>query len=317
MPNAIRNLLEDAKRQMAASATYDQTGAVRHIIPKAPASVLARSIRELSLPPFLASQGLNQTRLPMATEAGKQTTFSSVLLQASRVSQAGARIILVAEADDAMQVPGGGIALQKRNAGFTLVEAASFALVPDADPLAVPPETGEVATSALPVYRDLIDLDTIPAYGFRVALSRADQKAYEDGQLSDCALASIALGIARAADAVLLAAINASTPANFTLAAAAASGFEFAELRALVGTAGTGAAIGQDGTLRAAGVLAELTDQSAATIVGSFSRAAVAVHEDIRLVAERTNKQGELVLTCWMNAQALLPMPGAFWKVGA
>ncbi|MEE1886220.1 hypothetical protein [Pseudomonas carassii] len=306
--NELRKLLEDAKRQVGATATYDQTGAVRHIMERVPASVLARSIRELSLPPFMASQGIHQVRMPKGTEAGKQTTFSSVLLEASRVSQAGARIILVAEAGNAVQVPGGGIALQKRNAGYTLVEAANFAMVDDGD---------EAADSALPIYRDMIDLDTMPSYGFRVALSRSEQKAFEDGELEDNALVSIALGIARAADQVLLAAIAASTSAAFSLGAAAALGVEFAELRALVGTAGNGAAVGQDGILRAAGVLAELTPVTAETIVGTFSRAAVAVHEDIRLVAERTNKQGELILTCWLNAQALLPLPGAFWKVGA
>lgn len=315
--NELRKLLEDAKRQVGASATYDQTGAVRHIIERVPASVLSRSIRELSLPSSMASQGMHQVRMPKGTEAGKQTTFSSVLLEASRVSQAGARVILVAEADDAVQMPGGGIALQKRNAGYTLVEAVNFAMVPDADPLAVPPETGEVSTSALPIYRDMIDLDTMPSYGFRVALSRSEQKSFEDGELEDSALVSIALGIARTADQVLLSAIAASTPAAFTLGAAAALGVEFVELRALVGTAGNGAAVGQDGTLRAAGVLAELTPVTAETIVGTFSRAAVAVHEDIRLVAERTNKHGELILTCWVNMQALLPLPGAFWKVGA
>ncbi|HCH0454861.1 hypothetical protein QK363_17180 [Pseudomonas aeruginosa] len=304
----IRKLLQDASRQSAANAIYDNAGNVRHVVPKAPASVLYRSIHEMSLPPFLAQQGLHQVRVPLGTEAGKKTTFSSVLLQASRVSQAGARIILVNEADDAQQIPGGGIALVKRNAGLTLVEAANFAVVADG---------ADVADSALPVYRDMIDLDTMPAYGFRVALSRAEQKAYEEGQLSDHALVSIALGIARVADQALVAAISASAPTTFSLGAAAALGIEFAELRALVGTTAFGASVGQDGTLRAAGVLAELTPVTAETIVGSFSRAAVAVHEDIRLVAERTNKQGELILTCWMNAQALLPLPGAFWKVGA
>lgn len=308
--NELLKLFNDAKRQVGATATYDQNGAVRHIMERAPASVLSRSIRELSLPPFMASQGMHQVRMPKGTEAGKQTTFSSVLLEASRASQAGARVILVSEADEPVQIPGGGggIALQKRNAGYTLVEAANFAEVADED---------DVANSSLPIYREMIDLDTMPSYGFRVALSRSEQKAFEDGELEDSALVSIALGIARAADQVLLAAIAASTPAAFTLGAAAALGVEFAELRALVGTAGNGAAVGQDGTLRAAGVLAELTPTVADTIVGSFSRAAVAVHEDIRLVAERTNKQGELILTCWLNAQALLPLPGAFWKVGA
>lgn len=306
--NELRKLFEDAKRQQAATVSYDQYGDVRHVMAKAPASVSSLNLRELSLPPFLANQGINQVRVPVGTEAGKKTTFSSVLLESSRVSQAGARIILVNEADDAISVPGGGIALQRRNAGYTLIEAANFAVVPDGN---------ELANSSLPIYRDLIDLETMPALGFRVALSRAEQLAYEGGQLADSALVSIALGIARAADTTLLSAIVASNPEAFSFGAAAALGVEFAELRALVGTAGTGAATGQDGTLRAAGVLAELTPTIAETIAGTFNRAAVAAHEDIRLVAERTNKQGELILTCWVNMQALLPLPGAFFKVGA
>lgn len=306
--NELRKLFEDAKRQLAANVTYDHAGEVRHVMPKVPASVSSLNLRELSLPPFLASQGMNQVRVPVGTEAAMKTTFSSVLLESSRVSQAGARIILVNEADDAIGIPGGGIALQRRNAGYTVIEAANFAVVPDGD---------ELANSALPIYRDLIDLETIPSLGFRVALSRTEQLAYESGQLTDSTLVSIALGIARAADATLLSAIVAGNPAAFSLGAAAALGVEFAELRALVGTAGAGAVTGQDGTLRAAGVLAELTPTVSETITGTFNRAAVAVHEDIRLVAERTNKQGELILTCWVNMQALLPLPGAFFKVGA
>ena len=306
--NELRNLIADAQRQHSTSVILDHHGDVRHVLPKAAASVSSLKLRELSLPPFIASQGLNQVRVPVGTEAGKKTTFDKVLLESSRVAQAGARIILVKEADDAIPVPGGGIALQRRNAGYTLIEAANFAVVPDGD---------ELANSTLPIYRDLIDLETIPALGFRVALTRAEQKAYESGQLADSALVSIALGIARAADATLLSAIVAGNPAAFSLGAAAALGVEFAELRALVGTAGTGAIPGQDGTLRAAGVLAELTPTIAETIAGTFNRAAVAVHEDIRLVAERTNTRGELILTCWVNMQALLPLPGAFFAVDA
>ncbi|WP_458370809.1 hypothetical protein [Pseudomonas fluorescens] len=306
--NELLKLFEDAKRQHGASFIYDHAGDVRHVLPKVPASVSSLNLRELSLPPFLASQGLNQVRVPVGTEAGRKTTFSSVLLESSRVSQAGARVILVNEADDAISVPGGGIALQRRNAGYTVIEAADFTLVDDGD---------DLANSVLPIYRDLIDLETIPALGFRVALTRAEQIAYEGGQLADSALVSIALGIARAADATLLSAIVAGNPAAFSLGAAAALGVEFAELRALVGTAGVGASVGQDGTLRAAGVLAELTPTVAETIAGTFNRAAVAVHEDIRLVAERTNTRGELILTCWVNMQALLPLPGAFFKVVA
>lgn len=317
MPNAIANLIEDARHQSAAAAIYDERGDVRHVIAKpAAASVSTLSLRELTLPPFVKG---TDTHIPMGIEAGKKITLSAALLTASRVAKAGASIILIENAPDpAQSIPGGGIVWQKRNTGFACIEPADFELVPDADPDAEPePLTGEVSTGTLAVYRDQIDLDTIPAYGFRVELSRADQKSFEDGVLADNALASIALGIARAADKALLSAIVESTPEAFTLAAAAEAGLEFSELRALVGTDAEGAAVGEDGTLRAAGVLAELTPTIAETVVGSFARSAVAVHEDIRLVAERTNVQGDLILTCWVNLQALLPLPGAFWTVEA
>ncbi|WP_349568442.1 hypothetical protein [Azotobacter salinestris] len=307
--NAVRALLDDAKRQSGERAFYNQDGTLRHVVKEpAAASVASLNLRELTVPAFLDGQGMHRSRSPLGESAGKVTTFSSALLLASRAHQAGAHIILVDEAPDAIQQPNGEIAWKRRNARFDVIEAATFAMVADG---------ANVADSALPVYRAMIDVDTMPSYGFRVPLSRADQKAYEGGQLEDATLVSIALGIARAADAALLSAIAASTPATFSLGAAAALGIEFAELRALVGTTGTGAAVGQDGTLRAAGVLAELTADTSATIVGAFNRAAVAVHADIRLVAERVNLHGELVLTCWINLQPLLPLPGAFWSVGA
>ncbi|MGK8941588.1 hypothetical protein ACRS81_12520 [Stutzerimonas stutzeri] len=316
--HALRTLLEDAKHQLGYSASYDQTGAVRHVIPKAAASVQTTSLRELTLPPFMAaSQGLHQVQTPFGTEAGKKTTFSEALLKASRVAQAGAKIIMVQQAAEAVGDLEGELAFKRRAARFDVIEAAKFALVPDADPLAVPPLTGEVSTSALPIYSAAIDVDTMPSYGFRVSLSRAEQRQYEDGQLADAALVAIAMGVARVADAALLSAVAASTSAAFSLGAAAALGLEFSELRALVGTAGTGAAVSQDGNLRAAGITAELTDQTAATIVGAFNRSAVAVFDDVTLVAERIGMNGDLALTCWVNMQPLLPLPGAFWTVGA
>lgn len=305
----LSDLLADAKRQTGYTVMHNPDGTVRHVNPKsAAASVVHVSMREMTLPPFLGGEGLHRTHCPVGEAAGKRTTLSAALLKASRVAQAGAHIILVEEAAEAVGDLDGGIAFKQRNARLDVIQPANFAAVPDGN---------EVAESPLPVLRAEINVDTIPSYGFRVILSRADAKKYEEGKLADAALASIAMGLARVADKALLSAIVASNPQAFNLAKAAALGVEFAELRALVGTSGNGAAVGQDGTLRASGVLAELTPDAAATIVGAWNRAGVAIMEDIGLVAERTNARGDLILTCWANAQALLPQPGAFFSVAA
>jgi len=303
----IANLLASAKNQLGYVASHDATGGVRHIQEKAAASVARHSLRAMELPTF-AADPLRIVHMPVGTEAGKKTKLSDAVLAGSRAAAAGARLVLIPAAAEPITAGNGEVYFTKRETRFDVIDAADFAVVTDA---------ADVTTSDLPVHRALVDLETMPALGFRVDLSRRDQKAYADGQLADTALASIALGLARAADQVLLAAIVASTPSAFTLAKAATAGFEFSELRALVGTAGTGAAVGQDGTLRAAGVMAELTPDAAATVVGSWSRAAIAVHEEITLTAERIDVNGGLTLTCWTNIQALLPLPGAFWTLGA
>lgn len=306
--NQLHELLENARRQLGFSATYNDDGSLRNSIRKPAAAVSRFSMRKMEIPAPVA--GVNhKTFTPLGTEAGKAAPLPSAVLAASRVVAAGAHLVIVDAATEALPVGNtGDIALVQRNAGFTCIEAADFSLVPDGT---------DVSASQLPAYRSMADLDTMPAYGFRTTLTRAEQKAYKEGELADSALVSIALGVARVADAVLLAAINAATPTAFTLAAAAAQGVEFNELRAMVGTNGTGATVSQDGILRVGGIMAELTPDNATTIVGAFNRAAVAVHEDIGLVAERTDAQGSLVLTCWVNAQALLPLPGAFWSVSA
>lgn len=311
----LSDLFRDAKQQTGYSVAHNADGTVRHVTQKPAASVVHVSMREMTLPPFLGGEGLHRTHCPVGEAAGKRTTLSAALLKASRVAQAGAHIILVEEAAEAVGDLERGIGFYQRNARLDIIQPANFAAVPDG---------AEVADSPLPVLRDDVNVDTIPSYGFRVKLSRADANLYGEGKLADSTLASIAMGLARVADKVLLSAIVATNPAAFTLGRAAALGVEFAELRALVGTAGAGAAVGQDGTLRAlaagfetGGVLAELTPDAAATIVGAWNRAGVAIMEDIGLVAERTNAQGDLILTCWANAQALLPQPGAFFSVGA
>lgn len=303
----LHNLLSSARQAVGDIAVFADDHSLRGVHKRTAASVARHSLREMSFPAFVPDPR-RIVHTPLGTEAGKRTTLSDAVMAGSRCAMAGAHVVVVPSAAEAIPTSNGQLAFAKRETRFDVIQAAQFVTVPDGD---------ELADSALPVLRALVDLDTMPSMGVRIPLSRTEQKSYADGQLADATLVSIALGIARAADATLLAAIMATNPSAFTLSAAATLGVEFAELRALVGADADGASVGQDGTLRAAGILAELTPDNDATLIGAFSRSAIAVADDIALIAERIDTQGNLTLTAWVNMQALLPLPGAFWTVGA
>jgi len=302
--NQLQILLNDASKQVASSVSYNADNSVRSITSRAPASVSTLLLREISIPPFLSANADNSIHIPLGTEAGKKTSLPAAIMQASRVAKAGAKIIVVERSRDAIPIGGGDIAMRNITSGFTLVEPAKFHEVEDGD---------DLTNSELPVFRSEVDMESMPGFGFRVKLSHTEQRSYEKGKLADITLAAISMGLARVADVALLKAIASSNPATFSLAGVAAVGYEFGELRALVGTSANGADVGHDGVLRAAGVLAELTPDTAETLIGSWSRSAVAVHEEITLVAERLSVSGGMEITCWCHAEALIPNPAAFW----
>lgn len=295
-------LLDGAAQQIGFTHVTDADNAVRASIKKPAASVDHIGLREMDVPLFSETDGL-RVHFPMAGEAGKRSNLSAALANASRVAGAGAVIIPVPEPEPAKTV-NGVTAFERAAMRFDLIEAATFAAVADGD---------DAPDSALPFFSAPIEIGETANLAFRVKLTRAERRAYEAGYLSDVALASICLGLARAADKVLLDAIAAAAPGVFSLGAAAARGFKFSELRALVGTAATGAAVNQDGALRVAGVPAEMTTDATGTVIGAFNRSAVAISERITLTAERANVRSDLNVTCWANMHALLPMPGAFW----
>lgn len=246
---------------------------------------------------------------PNQVPAGKLIPLSASIAERSRVAQAGAVIMIVPEAAEAVPLgKTGGIALVSRPHRFDTVEAAPFAPVPEP----VFPAQPDLPESPAPISRALVNFAG-PSHGFRCRVSRRDMSLYGADNVLEQLLQAITWGLARAADQALLTAIVAGAPAAFSLGSAAAVGLEFAELRALVGTNAAAAQVGQDGTLRAAGVPAELTPAIAATVVGSFTRAAVAVHDSLRVAVERRNAAGDMVVTCWADFQALLPDISRFW----
>ena len=172
-----------------------------------------------------------------------------------------------------------------------------------------------------------LDWSAAQAVAVRFEVPHSSQKLYEETLFADELLIALALGLGRAADRLLLAAVAATTPPAFSLAGAAAQGLKAAELRAIVGTAGHGSYFGADGLLvvnpfdangwKPSGIPAELSADTAETFVGAWDRAAIAIGSDVQLLAERTAKNGTLAVTCWAHMIPMLPDSDKFWQVNA
>jgi len=304
----IRSILESSRRQLGAHVHYDASGNVRGATPKPAASVEHGMIStiELAAPAVVGDRYFMDVLPRNETGAGATIRLPDYLAAASRVVSAGSRLIFQPEANKVAANDTGVVGFIREDATFATIDRAAFSRVADGD---------GVAVSALPFHADTVDLETMPSYAFQTTVTRADARFFTDGVLSSAAMLSIAMGIADVIDAVALETIAATNPTAFSLGAAAAAGFDFSDLSALVGTNGTGAAVDAQGVLRAQGVAAALTKNTAGTIVGNFARAAVVLSERITFTASRANASGEVELTAWVNAQALLPQPTAFWSV--
>lgn len=306
----LRALLDAGKRQVGYTELARE-GQPSVFTRKKAATAANFSLRELETAARAADDAPG---LPVAEHAaGKLIPVSAAVIERSRVAQAGARVLVVDPAAEARPAgQGTGVpAFQYTKTQFVTVAPAPFAQIPAGV---------DVTESDSPTSRIYVGFDGNtnesfdgPSYGVRFQLTRRQVKDVPADQLLQELMLSITMGLARAADHALLSAIVAANPAPFSLAAAATAGLEFRQLRALVGTNGTAAAVGQDGTLRAAGIQAELTPTIASTVVGSFASAGVAVHDSLRIAIERTNAAGDSFVTCWADLQALLPDDSFFW----
>ena len=306
---ALRALMSDAANQMASTPIIpngfvEPTG----FFNKTPATAGTLNLAASDISALFDQDG-NLRSDPIATPGGERVTLAAAIIQASRVAGAGAHVLVRPEPAQAIAVGvNGTIALERHARHFNTIEAAPFAEVAD---------DADVLASALPASRAILDWEASIQRSVRFELKRRDLKAIGDDVVTNEIVLSLVLGLARAADAVLLDAIGATTPDAFSIAAAAGAGVKWPELRALIGTAGNGASVTGESRLIAAGVPAELTADSAATTVGAFNRAAVAIHEDVAVTVERRNTQADLIVTAHANFIPLLPDPAKFWTVGA
>lgn len=226
----------------------------------------------------------------------------AVLRANSSVARAGARILVAQVAPTEVRE---GIQLMfHQDQLLRSVDPAPFALVADG---------AAAASSPHPTHDSQFEWTNCPSYAFRTLISRADRRSIGGDGLRAAVMIAILKGLGELADKLMLQAILATTPSTFSLGAAAARFAKFDELRALIGTAGTGAAVGQDGTLRAEGIMAELTGGATDTVIGRFTRTAVAIRPELAVHAHRINNNGDTEITVFCNAQAVVSNAHDFW----
>ncbi|WP_084803510.1 hypothetical protein [Bradyrhizobium sp. NAS80.1] len=226
----------------------------------------------------------------------------AILRANSSVVRAGARILVAqvapAEVRDGIQV------MFHQDALLRSVDPAPFALVADG---------ADATTSPHPTHDALFNWTNCPSYAFRTKITRADRRSIGGDGLRAAIMIGVLKGLGELADNLVLQAILAATPAAFSLGAASARFAKFDELRALVGAAGTGAVVGQDGVLRANGIMAELTAAATQTVIGRFTRTAVAIRPELAVHAHRINNNGDTEISVFCNAQAVVSTPTDFW----
>lgn len=322
-------------RQLNERSASPQTRAIDHLardlrgVPRHPlAESLDRATRAVGLltdssafsrmPADVATLRLSDAAAPAITgrpydrsattlPAGTTDSLLGRILDASAVVRAGAVLIPVDDAPKAHATgngPGDVIVFERRPSRFSVITAPQAVVVADG---------ADAPLTAMNVLRATIDLPEQASHALHFNVTRADFRERDADALAFELSRSIALGIARLADQILLAGLVAAAPSAFTLAKAAAKGLKISELRALVGTSATGAAIGADGVLRAGGIPGELVSVIAPTIIGAYSRTGVAVENQIRVVSKRTSLHGDLEIVVYVTAQALIPDAGAVW----
>lgn len=307
--NRISALVDQARNAQAYRAHgVDRDGEPRHMVRQPAATGATINLRDAFVPNLFDKDG-NLRRAPGATLAASTVRMDAGIIANSRVAGAGANVVVYADPTKAIPTGRtGDVVLSRVPASFRVIEPATFAIVADG---------ADVTVQALPVTSADIDFATAPNLALKFNMTRGDRRVLSDDEQAAQIAVAVTLGLARAADARLLAALAAASLADFSIASVAAKGLRWNELRALVGTAGNGATVDASGALLAGGVAAELSADMAGTVAGAWDRSAVAIHQDVALHFERLNLNGDLSVTAWANIVPLIPDADFFFEVPA
>ncbi|RJL09430.1 hypothetical protein [Paracoccus siganidrum] len=268
-----------------------------------------------ALPSLLDADGRITVAPASSRSAGDVLTLVDAVASHSRVVQAGAHIL--AEPQSVAAQTGTGVpAMQQVSVGMQIFSPAPFALVDDPDADVSPDEAALSDLSDIMAEGRIERPEDLRNLGFRVTLTRRQIRDMDEATLMGAIVHSISMGVARAVDAELLAAlaavVDAAETAGQRISFAAATGLRFDELRAIVGTSGIGAA-GDRGNLFVDGIPAALSGDLAGTLIGAWDRFAVALGGQITLLVKRTSGAGDVEITAWAAMKAVIPDAGYAW----
>jgi hypothetical protein len=316
MPTSIKTLFSDARAAQGIRAhTPKGFSEPTHMLttPKMRGTILSLCEPVPNIAAYFDDQG-KLRRVPKGRPASTPVSIDplTVARAHSRFAAAGVNLLLRAPPLTPQPVGQQGVVVMQRElSGMSVIQPLPMNVVAD--------DADTPVVVSLPVKSasvDWSDENSTPAYAVQLEIPRGDYRdRLHDGSLDQVLTVAILAGAGRIADHALMTALAAASLTEFSLAAAASSGLAFGELRAMVGTAGNGATVGQDGALRASGIAAELTDTGLHTFVGAFDHAAVLLDSEIRVFAEKTSLDGALTVTVLASAAALLPDKSKFWRV--
>jgi len=302
-------LLKRAKTAVA-KATVNSNGDFLHDHRRNKIAGINGTISLRDLLPDLQDQDGRVYSVPNATNAGSSESLSLTLARNSRVIEAGT-ILMPFPVTGETVVAGNVMGTREEPSEFITIEPALIdSLTLDGN------GEGTVNATAIPAKSAKLDRNALTQRAVRFSVPRSTQKAKSDSELSAHIMQSLALGLGKAVDEELLNKINAITLSGFSLANAATMGVKFEELRGIVGKNAIGATTEQ-GNLLANGIPAEFSSTIASTVIGAFNRSAVAISDEITLLIERTNVNGTMDVTAWVDMQALVPNAAKYFLAGA
>lgn len=311
LSKAVLRTLEDAGKSqpflaLTAPGFTEPTNYVPAPLGRSMVAVLATS----KLPALFDKSG-NVVRVPKGSPAGVTTTASAAIIATSLVARAGANVVICDDPDTAHVIgPTGAVAMESVPTQFRVIEPAEFSVV-DVN------AGDELPVSSLPTLAAPIDWKSgsVKQLGVRMEFTRSQLRRTDNQQLCDEIVASITLGIARAADKVLLDALDVATLQEYPSVHVAQSGVTNDELFTLVGGVPQQilAPFPTDQTAR---IRAELCPDipGGVSIVGAFNRAGVAIRGDVPITWQRTGPAGGMAVTARVVLMPLVPSRKFFFR---
>lgn len=316
-PVDLAAIFEHARRQIGyMDGPEGADGVPTYRVAKPAASAATLDLRAML--PRVASTATRPSVATTVRQSGESMTLAATVAAAARTVQAGAHLIVM---EPPRLIDGAVPAFTQSPAGLRIVRPAGFEVL-TLDPVTGEGEAAENALSDI-VTEATIDRETdLLQHAFRVRVPRSTMKDLAPGVAEAEIAHAIALGLAEAADRCLLAALEAAIPAaptgGFTFGKAAAMGLRWGDLAAIIGSnPAAGAAVNDAGALTVNGVAAEFVAAPVGAIIAAWSRFAIIMHPEVRVMAERLDATGALTVTCFADMAAVVPDAGFAWRGAA